>query len=77
MEIKKAALEIVAQSIDLKKLASGIVDQVVEEAIKKAVAKSATPLDDMAVAALWPVVEKELKDLIEEKLDLKKILGIE
>lgn len=77
MDMKKEALKLVAESIDLKKLASGILEQVVEEAIKKAVAKSATPLDDMAVAALWPVVEKELKELIEEKLDLKKLLGIE
>jgi len=77
MDIKKEALKLVVDSIDLKKLATGIVDQLVEEAIKKAVAKSATPLDDMAVAALWPVVEKELKELIDEKLDLKKLLGVE
>lgn len=77
MEIKKDALKLVAESIDLKKLASGLIDNIVEEAIKKAVAKSPNQIDDMAVAALWPLVEKELKELIEEKLDLKKILGVE
>jgi hypothetical protein len=73
---KKALLEAVVESINLKKLGSALVDNVVEQAIKDAVAKTKTPIDDMAFAALWPVLEKELKDKIEEKLDLKKILGL-
>lgn len=76
MEVKKVLLQSVAEAIDLQKLADSIVDNVLEEAIKKAVAKSATPIDDMAFAALWPILEKEVKDAIEEKLDLKKILGL-
>ena len=74
MDIGKKALEIVADSIDLKKLASGIIDEVLEEAIKKAVSKTPTPIDDSVVAILWPLIEKEIKQLIEDKLDLKKIL---
>lgn len=76
MDIKKAALEIVVESIDLKKLATGIVDQVLEEAIKNAVAKSENKIDDVVAPMLWPLIEKEVKQLIEDKLDLRKILGL-
>jgi hypothetical protein len=75
--MKKELLEILVQSVDLKKLANGVVDNVIEEALKKVVASTANPFDDMAMASLWPVLEIEVKKLIEEKLDLTKILGLD
>jgi hypothetical protein len=75
MDIKKPLLDAVVNSIDLKKLASAIFDNVVEEALKEVVANSETQFDDMAMAALWPHFEKAAKALIEKKLDLKIILG--
>tara|TARA_R110000782_G_scaffold189300_1_gene279245 strand:+ start:296 stop:529 length:234 start_codon:yes stop_codon:yes gene_type:complete len=75
--MKKELLEILVQSVDLKKLANGVVDNVIEEALKKVVASTTNPFDDMAMASLWPVLEVEVKKLIEEKLDLTKILGLD
>jgi hypothetical protein len=75
--MKKELMKTLVECIDLKKLANGIVDDVIEEALKKVVADSANTVDDMAVAALWPLVEIEVKKLIEEKLDLSKLLKLE
>jgi hypothetical protein len=74
MEIKNAALNAIVDSIDLKKLVSSLIDNVVEEALKKVVADSENTFDDVAFAALWPSLEKQIHKLIEEHLDLKKIL---
>lgn len=75
--MKDELIKVVASSIDLKKLAYGLVDEVAEEALKKVVADSSNPFDDMLMASVYPVLEKELKKLIDEKLDLGKILGLQ
>ena len=75
--MKDKVLKVLAQSIDLKGLANGLIDEVIEEALKKVVADSSNTFDDMAMAALWPVLEKEVKEMIEEKLDLSKILKLD
>ncbi len=72
--MKDKLLKILVQSIDLKGLANALVDEVIEESLKKVVADSANTFDDMALAALWPMLESEVKKLIEDKLDLEKIL---
>jgi hypothetical protein len=74
LNIKEAALNALVESFDLKKLASSLMKDVIKEAIKQAVAKTPNALDDAGFAALWPSIEKELQKLIEEHLDLKKIL---
>ena len=76
-EIKNDALEVLAESIDLEKLASGLATKVVSKALDKVVADSENTFDDMAKAALWPVLEKEVNELIEKHLDLRKILGLD
>lgn len=75
--MKNELIKLLLESIDLKKLANGVVDNVVEEALKKVVADSSNPIDDMVMASLWPVLEIELKKLIEEHLDLSKILKLD
>jgi hypothetical protein len=75
--MKEKLLKVAVESIDLKKLANGIIDEVIEEALKKVVADSENTFDDMAMGALWPVLEKEVKELIEEKLDMGKLLGLQ
>jgi len=75
--MKEALLKTLVESINLKALANGIIDNVIEESLKKVVADSANPFDDMAMASLWPVLELEVKKMIEEKLDLTKILKLE
>ena len=74
LNIKNAALKAVVEAIDLKKLASSLVDNVVEQALKNVVASTENSFDDMALAALWPSLEKEVKKLIDKHLDLSQIL---
>lgn len=74
--MKKELLNVLVKSIDLKVMANGLLDEVLEEALKKVVADTSNPIDDMVMATLWPVLEKEVKALIEEKLDLEKLLKL-
>lgn len=76
-EIKKDALSVIIDSIDLKKLASGMLTKVVSKALDNVVAKTENSFDDMAKAALWPLLEAEVNKIIEENLDLKKILNMD
>jgi len=64
VNVKKLVLD----SIDLEKLSFAVLDEVLEPALKEAVAKSATQLDDAAVALLYPVIEAEVKKLISAKV---------
>lgn len=73
--MKDQIIKILLESVDLKKLACGVVDEIVEESLRRAVAKSDNKIDDAVMAALWPVIEREIKELINDKLDLAKILS--
>jgi hypothetical protein len=75
--MKDALIKTLLESIDLKKLANGVVDNVIEEALKKVVADTSNPIDDMVMTSLWPLLEVEVKKLIEEHLDLAKILKLD
>lgn len=58
-------------AINFEGLADGLLDHVLEPVLDKVVANTATPFDDQAKALIWPVVEKELKELIDEKIGNK------
>lgn len=62
MEVQAAALEII--KAHLKVMAVELVDQVVIQALEEAVAKSATPIDDVVLAALKEPLKQALKDII-------------
>lgn len=64
VDVKKLVLE----SIDLEKLSFGLIDEVLEPAIKEAVQKSPTPIDNAVVDLLYPVLETELKKIISAKI---------
>ena len=49
-----------------KQLTVEVINEVLEIALKEAVAKSATPIDDVVVAALYPTLKAELLKLIEK-----------
>lgn len=74
--MKEELLKVLVKSIDLKVMANGIVDEVLEEALKEVVADTTNQIDDMVMATLWPVFEREVKKLIEKKLDLEKLLKL-
>lgn len=50
----------------VKEMALEIVDQVLIVALEEAVVKSATPLDDLAIAALKEPLKAALKEAIEK-----------
>lgn len=75
--MKEKLFKILVKSIDLKALANGLIDEVIEESLKKVVADSSNTIDDVVMAALYPLLEAEAKRLIDEKLDLAKLLGVD
>lgn len=77
LDLKKAALTVLVESFDLKKLAKGLLDNVIEAALDEVVKDSSTDFDNMAKAALWPVLEEKLKTQIDKELDLKDLLKVE
>lgn len=68
MDSKKLIKTVVMENINLEGMAGSLLDNVVEEALKNAVEKSSTKLDDMAFQALWPKLEVEIKELVAKKI---------
>lgn len=68
MDSKKLVKEVLVANINLEGIASSLIDNVVEEALKSAIEKSDTKLDDMAFQALWPKLETEVKALVAKKV---------
>lgn len=73
MDLKKPLLDVVKQTvqvkINLKGLANGLVDEVLEPALKEVVADTTNTFDDMAMAMVYPPLEIKLKELMDKKLD--------
>jgi hypothetical protein len=73
MDIKKTAIKLLADSVeikvDLKKLAHGLIDDALEPALKQVVADTKNPFDDMLMAAVYPTLEVALKKLIDKKVE--------
>lgn len=66
--MKDKLLALLLASVDLNKLASGILDEVLEPALKSVVEKSENKIDDAVIAMLYPILEKELKELIAKEI---------
>jgi len=75
--MKNKLLKLVVKYFNLKGFISDIITEVVDEALDKVVQGTKNPMDDMAKAALWPILEDEAKKIIEEKLDLEKLFGLD
>ena len=75
--MKEALLKALVESIDLKKLANAIVDEVIQASLEKVVKDSSNTIDDTLMPLIWPLLEKEVKEEIEDKLDLTKLLGLD
>ena len=75
--MKEELLKLLIESIDLKKLAKGIVNDVVKDALDKVVADSNNTIDDTLMPILWPLLAKEVNELIEKELDLTKIFKMD
>jgi hypothetical protein len=66
--MKLELIKLVVDCIDLEKLVIGLVKDIGEQALKDAVAKTATPLDDAAVAMILPAINPALESLIKAKV---------
>lgn len=69
MADKKKFVDIVLKNVNLPGLLFDTIDEVLEPALDKIVADSKNPFDDMAKASLYPLLEKELKELAQKKYD--------
>lgn len=75
-DLKVKALTLVVESIDLQKLAKGLVSEILDEALDDLVNDTKNPYDNVVKASLYPVLEAKLIEAIDKNLDLKKILGL-
>lgn len=70
---KKALSEIIVKNVEikinLKGIFDGLIDQVAEPALKEAVEKSETKLDDLVVATLYQPLEDLIKKYAHEGID--------
>jgi hypothetical protein len=64
----KVTKEEIKEAIQLEGMADGLLDNVIEPVLDKIVEDSANPWDNQAKAMLYPLVSKELKKLIDEKI---------
>ena len=71
---KKKLVEILFKNFNYKGLIFDALDEALEPALKKVVEDSSNPFDDMLMASVYPILEKELKEYIEKNLDLKEII---
>lgn len=63
---KKKLLEVVAKNLNVPGLLADVLDEVLQPVLEAFVADSSNVYDDMLVAALYPVLETQLKEKAEE-----------
>jgi hypothetical protein len=72
MNLKKPLIEVVKDTVQVKinlvGLADGLVDEVLEPALKEVVADTTNTFDDMAMVMVYPPLEAKLKELYAKKL---------
>ena len=68
LEVKDELVQILISNVNLKGIAFDLIDGVAEEALRNIVESSENKWDDALMTSIYPVLEKELKRLIEEKL---------
>lgn len=66
MSTKEKFKALAKENFNLEGFLLGTVDEVLETALQKVVDDSSNKFDDMAMAALYPVIEAELKAKISE-----------
>lgn len=74
--MKDKLLRMIFKYINIKGLLIDLIDNVLEEAVMNAVQKSTTKIDDAYAPIFYPILEKELLKVVENKLDIEKLLGL-
>ena len=68
-EVSDKVKALAKASFNLKGFSHGVIDEILEEALKKVVADSSNPFDDILMASVYPVLEAELKKKLDELID--------
>ena len=75
---KKALAEIIIKNVEIKinfkGIFDGLIDQVAEPALKEAVEKSDTKLDDLVIATLYQPLEELIKKHAHEGIDELEVM---
>lgn len=58
--------DMIYKNIKLDGLTNDCLDEILEPALKEAVKKTSTPLDDIALAKFYPELEKVVKEKVAE-----------
>lgn len=69
MSEKEKLLALVKKNINLAGVFADLLDELLEPALQKVVADTSNPFDDMLMASVYPILEKELKELAAKKID--------
>ena len=64
--MKDTLIKMLAESGLVKKLAYFLIDEIIQKKIKEIVAASSNTLDNSAYEILWPLLEKEAKEEVDE-----------
>lgn len=75
--MKDKILRTLLKYIDIKGLLKEAIDEHLDEALQKVVDDSSNPVDNTVKALVYPPLEKELLNIIDEKFDIEKILGLD
>ena len=57
------------EHLNIPGLVQDMLDEVLEPALKKVVADTSNPFDDVLLGAIYPVLEKELNELVQKYWD--------
>jgi len=71
----KSIAKFILKFVNVKGMLLELVDEKLEKEIDRIVAKTSNSWDDSAKALIYPVLEKELLEVINE-LDLEALLGL-
>lgn len=70
--MKDKIVKVLLESIDLNKLAEGVLDDLIDEALQKVVDDSSNPFDNAAKAMIYPLLSAEIKKVVAKAVeDLK------
>ena len=63
---KKKLMDVVAKNLNVPGILADLLDEVLQPVLEEFVARTDNAYDDMLVAALYPILETQLKGKVEE-----------
>lgn len=66
---KDQLIELLKKNLNIGGLVADVLDDVLEPALKKVVADTSNPFDDVLMASVYPVLEEKLKEEVAELIN--------